>query len=214
MLHDLVDVLRRILPGIGWSPTPPPPSRSASPPVRAPAIPCGGGAPPPRGWTGRSVVARGWRDSRSTPMWPSTPEPGSSSSTSVATSCGPRWPWTDSPRAPMDSSPTRLPHPRRDGATHLLRDPLELIEKPDALLPRPGFTCSGSMASWPPAPDSAPKSSLSPAASLSTVVGRRGRAILHRGPARVACAARSTRDRQGAGRQWLRVHVGVLGRAP
>jgi hypothetical protein len=45
-----------------------------------------------------------------------------------------------------------LPHPRRDGATHLLLDPLELIEKLSVLIPRLGFTCSGSMASWPPRP--------------------------------------------------------------
>ena len=30
-----------------------------------------------------------------------------------------------------------LPHPRRDGATHLLFDPLELIEKLSVLIPSP-----------------------------------------------------------------------------
>ena len=32
-----------------------------------------------------------------------------------------------------------LPHPRRDGATHLLLDPLELIEKLSVLIPPPRF---------------------------------------------------------------------------
>jgi Putative transposase len=32
-----------------------------------------------------------------------------------------------------------LPHPRRDGATHLLLDPLELIEKLTVLIPPPRF---------------------------------------------------------------------------
>jgi hypothetical protein len=34
-----------------------------------------------------------------------------------------------------------LPHPRTDGATHLLRDPLELIEKLTLLIPPRVFTC-------------------------------------------------------------------------
>jgi hypothetical protein len=33
----------------------------------------------------------------------------------------------------------QLPHPRRDGATHLLLDPLELIEKLSVLIPAPRF---------------------------------------------------------------------------
>jgi hypothetical protein len=32
-----------------------------------------------------------------------------------------------------------LPHPRADSATHLLLDPLELIEKLTLLIPRPRF---------------------------------------------------------------------------
>jgi hypothetical protein len=32
-----------------------------------------------------------------------------------------------------------LPHPRRDGSTHLLLDPLELIEKLSVLIPSPRF---------------------------------------------------------------------------
>lgn len=32
-----------------------------------------------------------------------------------------------------------LPHPRRDGSTHLLLDPLELIEKLSVLIPPPRF---------------------------------------------------------------------------
>jgi hypothetical protein len=32
-----------------------------------------------------------------------------------------------------------LPHPRRDGSTHLLLDPLELIEKLTVLIPSPRF---------------------------------------------------------------------------
>ncbi len=33
----------------------------------------------------------------------------------------------------------KLPHPRADGATHLLLDPLELIEKLTLLIPPPRF---------------------------------------------------------------------------
>src|SRR5262245_22985506 len=33
----------------------------------------------------------------------------------------------------------QLPHPRRDGSTHLLLDPLELIEKLSVLIPPPRF---------------------------------------------------------------------------
>jgi len=35
-----------------------------------------------------------------------------------------------------------LPHPRADGATHLLLDPLELIEKLTRLIPPPRFPAS------------------------------------------------------------------------
>ena len=34
------------------------------------------------------------------------------------------------------------PHPRADGATHLLLDPLELIEKMSVLIPPPSISCA------------------------------------------------------------------------
>ena len=66
-----------------------------------------------------------------------------------------------------------LPHPRRDGSTHLLLAPLELIEKLSVLIPRPGFTCSGSTASWPPAPSFAPTWSPTRAGPPSSAGARR-----------------------------------------
>src|SRR5262245_37761617 len=49
-----------------------------------------------------------------------------------------------------------LPHARRNGSTHLLLDPLVLIEKLGVLIPRPGFTCFAFTACWPPVPSFAP----------------------------------------------------------
>jgi hypothetical protein len=60
-------------------------------------------------------------------------------------------------RLPKDPSPSDPVAERRDGSTHLLLDLLELIEKLRVLIPRPGFTRSGPIASWPPAPSFAPR---------------------------------------------------------
>src|SRR5262245_35666697 len=50
-----------------------------------------------------------------------------------------------------------LPHARRNGSTHLLLDPLVLVEKHGVLIPRAGFTCFAFTACWPPVPSFAPQ---------------------------------------------------------
>ena len=42
----------------------------------------------------------------------------------------------------------QLPHPRRDGSTHLLLDALELIEKVAVLVPAPGAIACAITMSW------------------------------------------------------------------
>jgi hypothetical protein len=67
----------------------------------------------------------------------------------------------------------QLAHPRRDGATHLLLDPLEPIEKLCALLPPTVSAAPVSRRAGPRAPSFAPKSAPARSSSPSVAVARR-----------------------------------------
>ena len=82
----------------------------------------------------------------------------------VVAFCARRWRLTERARGPLVFE---LPHPRADGATHLLLDPMGLIEKLTLLIPPPRFPGrSEAEAEGPPAAVGSPRESASRWAAL------------------------------------------------
>jgi Putative transposase len=89
-----------------------------------------------RWWTApQPRCARAWRDSRCTPMSPCPRMPASSSSTCAKYLLRPPLALERLTESSGGAAPLRVAPPRRDGATHLLLDPLEIIEKRCVLIP-------------------------------------------------------------------------------
>jgi hypothetical protein len=115
-----------------WPGTRPPPFRSGWPVGRAPVIRCAASVRPRRWWMSTNRVAHAGRAFLSMPTWLSAPRPASNSSICAATCCGPRSPWTDSPRAPMASSSTSCPSAPRWRHPSAARSPRADRETPCA----------------------------------------------------------------------------------
>ena len=109
------------------------------PAVRGRGIPCAGSGRRPRWWTERSRDARGGRGFPCTRTWACLRTRERDWSICVAPSCAPPLALERLTESSHGQLVFELTHPRADGATHLLLEPLELIEKLSVLIPPPRF---------------------------------------------------------------------------